>query len=629
MLILIVGILTLHLLYHYILPLFSFYQNWIRLLFDGIFISAFVPFYILFVKRIRERTEAQNQIESMYGAVHSVVWLQETKTKKMIRVSDYVYDLFGYTKEEMLQQSALWKSIIHPDDKGRLTIDNCEQTFIAKDNITRKYRIIRRDGEVRWVQDQIYPIFSEDGELTNIGGVITDITKQEQAAEQARYLYFNDPISKFANYEGLKDTLSHKVKVGQPFAFYIVKVNRLNFIRKHIGQPIAEEVVKILADRIRPILSDQMNVAKISDSRFAVIDEQLRTSKQMSKLLKRFILLVEKPIHVEQYEFFLTATIGITHFYNEGESHTDLQQNAQYALEHARENHEPLAFYEHSMKTEQGKQVQIESDLRKAIDNQELLLHYQPKMNLRTGKLVGVEALIRWAHPNGSMIYPPGFIQLAESTGLILPIGEWVIQEACLQLRKWLDAGINIPSVSINLSVSQLFQQNLAEKIELSLRLNNLPAESLEIEITETMAMDKGNIIKSVTRLKEIGLKISIDDFGTGFSSLHQINNLPIDIVKVDRSFVNEITFDEKAEALISSIIKMTQHLKLETVVEGVETEEQLELLYNNGCEIIQGYLISKPLPPDELTSQITFLQTRLQEMTNRYNHSLMLSENS
>ncbi|MCK0472484.1 bifunctional diguanylate cyclase/phosphodiesterase [Halalkalibacter sp. APA_J-10(15)] len=580
--------------------------------------SIYIMLILLLVRifiGLKEKNKAQHQIESMYESAHSVLWLRDSRTNELLRVSSYVSEIFGYTSEELVASPTLWYERIHPNDRKRYSPSYWQKKIERDGNVTIKYRIIQKNGKERWVQDQIYPIYSENGSLMNIGGIVTDITKEEQAAEEVRFLYFNDPVSEFANYESLKYTLFERIKYGEPFGFYILKVNRLNFIRKHIDQEIAEEVIRLLAKRFKSLLSPNLYIARISDSRFAIIDRKVRPNEQTIKMIRFAIKTIEQSIKVDQYEFFLTATVGVTHFHGVGETVKDLQKNAQHALEHARENHQPFAFFHKSMNTRPNEAMRIEADLRKSIDQEELLLYYQPKLNIQTGDLVGVEALVRWNHPSGRMISPGEFIPIAERTGLILLIGEWVIEQACIQMRKWTEEGIHVPSISVNLSVSQLFQHNLIEKIEQFLKGNDLEPNRLELEITETMAMDKGSVQQILMRIKKLGVSISIDDFGTGYSSLNQLRDLPIDIVKVDGSFVSDITTNEKANALLSSVIKMTKLLKLKVVVEGVETEEQLNKLYENECEVVQGFVVSKPISAEEIVAQKEQLKCKLKRL--------------
>ncbi len=523
---------------HFLLPYAA--TEPLLLILQGVLYIVVIVLIIWLLIELKEKNKALNQLESMYESANSVLWLRDARTNELLRVSSYVRELLGYSNDELVRASSLWYERIHPEDRKDYTLCHWKEMFDKEQNIIIKYRILKKNGEQCWVQDQIYPIYSESGSLIRIGGIVTDITKEEQASEKIRYLHLNDPISGFANYEGLKYTLSERLKHGEPFGFYILKVNRLNFIRKHIDQQISEEVVRILANRFKPLLSPNLYIAKISDSRFAIIDRKIRPNEQTIKMIRFAIKTIEETVKYDQYEFFLTATVGITHFQGAGETEKDLQKNAMHALEFAREHHQPFAFFHNSMKTRPNEAIRIEADLRKSIDLNQLLLYYQPKLNIKTGDLVGVEALVRWKHPSGRMISPGEFIPIAERTGIILAIGEWVIEQACLQMRKWIDEGIGIPTVSVNLSVSQLFQHNLIDKIKHYLREYQLQPHQLELEITETMAMEKGSVHQILMRLKKLGVSLSIDDFGTGYSSLNQLRDLPIDIVKVDGSFVKE-----------------------------------------------------------------------------------------
>lgn len=600
---LICFILFLHLLNYYVIPLFGLILEWFSYLIDFLFISAFVPFSIMFFKRLRERDEFQNQIESLYEEVDAIIWLKDAKTNEMLQISNYVYNLYGYTVEEIIEQPNLWYDVIHPKDRVKGRFEEWQDWIKAKETLTVKYRIIHKDQSVKWVREQVYPIYSPNGELVRLGGMITDITNEEEANKQVRYLVFHDSVTDFANYEGLKYTLAEKVRANQTpaFSLYMIKVSRLNFIREHVGQLLADQVTKLLAERLSSSLFPETYVARVSDSRFAVIDEVNRTKQETVTMFKRLIKRLEEPVHIDQYEFFLTISIGIVKYPEDGRKLGELEKNAHFALDYAKKHRLNYVFFREQMVTKTNEMLRLEADLRKAIERKELLVYYQPKVNVTTNAIVGVEALLRWKHSSGKFIPPNEFIPLAERTGLILSIGDWIIEQACRQMREWIDQEANIPSVSINLSMLQLFQYNLVEKIKRELSENKLDPHSLELEITETMVIDQTSTTLILEELKKIGVRLSIDDFGTGYSSLDQLRKMPIDTIKIDRSFVRDIMTDKRAEAMISTLINMSKLLELDVVVEGVETAEQVKLLREHGCDIIQGFYFSAAIPAHQM----------------------------
>ncbi len=625
LMIFIAFVLLLHLINHYVFPLLNIYSSWLSYFIDLLFITAFIPFIILFFRRFRERDDVQNQLESLYEAVDAIIWLKDVKTQNVIQVSNYVEKLYGYTVEEMKENPNLWYEVIHPDDQTKGSFEEWKNWLTVEDHVTVKYRIIHKDGSVKWVRDQVYPIYSPTGELVRVGGMITDITNEEEANKQVRYLVFHDPITQFANYEGLKYTILDKVRNRTPyFSLYMIKISRLNFIREHVGHPLADRVTKQLAERLRIYFGSKIYVARVSDSRFAIINEIGQTKQEAIMMLNKLIKKLEEPIHIEQYEFFLSITIGIAEYPINGEGLAELEKNAHYALEYAKRHRLSYGFFREQMVTKTNDLLRLEADLRKAIERQELLIYYQPKVDVKTGVLIGVEALLRWKHSSGKFISPNEFIPLAERTGLILTIGDWVIEKASLQMREWIDSDANIPSISINLSMMQLFQHNLVGKIKNELRKNKLDPKRLELEITESMVMDQTNTKLVLNQLKKIGVRLSIDDFGTGYSSLDQLRKMPIDIIKIDRSFVHDITCDKKAEAMISTLIKMSKLLELDVVVEGVETAEQVKLLRLNGCDVIQGFYFSAAIPANQIVIKREEMKQKVKKLNESYDKNLL-----
>jgi EAL domain-containing protein (putative c-di-GMP-specific phosphodiesterase class I) len=321
-------------------------------------------------------------------------------------------------------------------------------------------------------------------------------------------------------------------------------------------------------------------------------------------LANRLIEALSLPFFISDHEFYVSASIGITLYPTDGKKGPELVKNADIAMYHAKElGKNNYQYYLESMNTLAHERLALENKLRRALETNELCLHYQPQVDAASGRIVGVEALLRWFDPDHGLIPPDTFIPVAENSGLILPIGEWVINEACRQNKAWQKAGLEKIVVSVNVSGIQFARQNVSDVIDAALRESGLAPAYLETEITESVIMDQPErAVEQLSAIKALGIRIALDDFGTGYSSFSYLHRFPIDTLKIDRSFISEIC--EKAEhaEIVAAIIAMSHILKLRVVAEGIEEEEQLHLLADKECDVIQGYLFSRPLPAEQVS---------------------------
>ncbi|WP_100406387.1 putative bifunctional diguanylate cyclase/phosphodiesterase [Bacillus solitudinis] len=611
-------IIALHLAYHYISPLYSFNYFLIGITLDIVFVVLVITMCFVIYNRQKEKDETKKQLESIYENVDVILWIKDIKTNKTLNISNQVFNMYGYTIEEIKENPELWYKAIHPDDLKKLEIEGWQ--LWSKDQLhsTVTYRIIHRNGETRWIRDHVYPIFSA-GELVQLGGIITDITKEEQAVKEMRFLAYHDPVTKLPNYESFKEEVTSKLnkrKAENTFWLIEIKIRRVKFIREYVSQRIADEVVFVLADRLTSILSPLILVSRITDSRFALMipDE---TKCEIVKILKKVVTTLEKPLFIEQYNFNMDVNIGIVECPRSGTDLDELERNVHYALNYAMKRQQRFSFFEKTMELPSTEPFLIE-DLRKAIERNELMLYYQPKIDIQSAKFFGVEALLRWKQEAGTFISPVDFIPIAEDTGLILPIGDWVLNEACRQMREWIDCKVPINGVSINLSVNQLFQHNFIGQVKDILETYQLESRFIEFEITESMAMDEARIKDVLMELKALGIRLSMDDFGTGYNSFEQLLQMPLDILKIDRSLVNKIELDYRAEKIISTLLSMAENLAMDVIVEGVETEEQLRLLYKKGFKVIQGFYLSEPLPADKVMIRQEEIRGKILKLRNK-----------
>ena len=394
----------------------------------------------------------------------------------------------------------------------------------------------------------------------------------------------------------------------------MLDLDMFNRINSTLGYTIGDELLKVVSNRIVEVLRSTDSVARLSDARavtsiyrlggdeFGILLTGLDCTEFTGQIVNRIVESITSQIDLQGHEIHLSCSVGISLFPDDGDSADTLLKNASTALYHAKlQGQNNYQFYNEKLNRDSLENLKLENDLRHAIERNELDLHYQPKVDLASGKVNSVEALVRWRHPEMGMIPPDEFIPIAEKTGLIISLGYWILDTACRQIREWQDAGYEQLSVAVNLSAIQFRQTNLLEEILNTLEATGIGAHQLELEITESTIMDDIDTAASTMRaLHCSGIRISIDDFGTGYSSLSHLKRFPIKTVKIDRSFIRDITTDSDDAAIVGAIISMAHNMGLKVIAEGVETQQQLDFLHSLQCDEVQGFLFSPPVPHHE-----------------------------
>jgi diguanylate cyclase (GGDEF)-like protein len=424
---------------------------------------------------------------------------------------------------------------------------------------------------------------------------------QQQAAEaKMNYIAHHDDVTGLPNRRRLSQRLQlmldDAVVEEKLVGVLVLNINRFKTINDSLGQQAANRVLRQVGQRLNHSSLPGEEVFGLGRDEFALTMTDFYSTDTALRRTRSILQLFEKPVMVDGNEYHLTLGIGMAIFPYDGESPQEIIQNADTALHSAKEQGIELNRYAHAMQMKAQERLQLENDLRKALARGQFYLVYQPQVNLQSGLIVGMEALVRWQHPQRGSVSPAEFIPLAEESGLIVPLGEWVLRQACAQNKLWQEAGYRKLCVSVNLSMRQFRHSHLLESINSILRETGLEPVWLELEITESMTFDKDRAFEQLHKIKEIGVHISIDDFGTGYSSLHYLKDLPIDRLKIDRSFVNEIMEDSNNAAIVSTITSMAHHLQLKVTAEGVENEEQMMFLRNQHCHEAQGYFFGKPI---------------------------------
>jgi diguanylate cyclase (GGDEF)-like protein/PAS domain S-box-containing protein len=440
----------------------------------------------------------------------------------------------------------------------------------------------------------------------SIGNQIGQLIARKQAEERIRHLAHYDELTELPNRtmfnHQLARSLAQARRHDKPLAVLFIDLDRFKNINDTLGHEAGDCVLKEVAERLRGCLRDSDTVGRLGGDEFVVLLEELPQPVYVATVAQKILAAVAKPFILDAQEFHLTASIGISTYPADSSDLHSLLKNADISMYRAKEQGKNnYQFYSAQMNVHTIERLALESSLRRAVERSEFQLHYQPKVDIRSGYIIGMEALVRWQQPGQGLIPPAQFIPLAEETGLIVPIGEWVLKTACARNKSWQEQGLPPLRIAVNLSGRQFAHETLLQDVTRVLNETGMDPVLLELEITESMAMhDPGYAVKLMTKLKAMGVHLSIDDFGTGYSSLGYLKRFPIDSVKIDRSFIRDLPGDSDDAAITQAIIAMAHGLKLRVVAEGVETGEQLSFLRAHGCDEMQGYYFSKPLPEHE-----------------------------
>jgi diguanylate cyclase (GGDEF)-like protein len=426
-----------------------------------------------------------------------------------------------------------------------------------------------------------------------------------QRTEELDYLAYHDALTSLPNRMLFEDRLIQALTPAQHnqqiIGMLFLCLDRFEKINDTLGYALGDRLIQEVAERLERCVSNRETVARFDGEEFALLLTQIGEAEDVVEVIYRINEALKLPFNLTDHELFITTSIGISLYPDDGEDAPTLLKNAAAALYQAREQGgDKYHFYTADMNAKALKRLELENSLRRAIEREEFEVYYQAKLDTHTRQVLGMEALVRWQHPGLGLVSPADFIPLAEDTGLIVPLGEWVLRRACCQSRLWQEAGFAPLSVAVNLSARQFQQEQLSAVVARILEETGIDPHLLELELTESSIMKNAEYaVRTLGELREMGVRISIDDFGTGYSSLGYLKRLPIDTLKIDQSFVRDVTFDADDAALVAAIITLAHNLRLRVVAEGVETEEQLRLLHLLRCDEFQGYLHSKPLPAE------------------------------
>lgn len=466
-----------------------------------------------------------------------------------------------------------------------------------------EHRVEERTEELQktniQLQDEITERKSVERELTVHKEHLIRLAHYDNLTSLPNRVFFNEILNK---------AIGHAEKQNARFAILFIDLDRFKNINDALGHSVGDMVLKEMGTRFSAILRAGDILARLGGDEFIILLNNIKDGNYISSTTEKILLAAAKPVKTEGHEFFIGASIGISVYPTDGTSMEILQKNADMAMYKAKHAGGGVSvYYDKKMDEVANEHIKMEAALRRAIQNKEFILYFQPQLSLKDGKIKRMEALIRWEDPELGLVSPGAFIPLAEETGLIMPIGEWALHEACRINKKWQDEGYDPISVAVNISPKQFRHQDVAQIVKDALAQNNLGPEYLEVEITETAVMD--NVDDAIAKLKsirEMGVHISVDDFGTGYTSINYLRQYPISVLKIDQTFIKGLPNNQNDVAITSAVIALGHNLGLEVVAEGVETAEQMQYLSEHSCDLIQGYFLSRPLPEGKIVQVLT-----------------------
>jgi len=569
------------------------------------------------VRDITERKHAEKALRnseekysSLFHHSNDAIFLHDLNGT-ILDANQKVLDQFQYTRPEILSMRI---ADLHPDEA--ITISKRAFKKVTENGFFNfEIDFKKKNGEIfpAEVSSSLFKI----GVRRVIQGIVRDITDRKKAIEQISFMAYHDSLTNLPNRHLLKDrlqqTLASAKKYNRIVAILFLDLDNFKRINDTLGHDHGDKLLLNVADRLQGYVRNSDSIARLEVERgdttiarlggdeFTILLTEIKHIKDAAKVAQRILDLFNEPFAIESREVFITTSIGISVYPDDGETVDTLLKYADTAMYHAKDQgRNNYQFYKESMNIMTIERLDLENKLRKALDRKEFILHYQPQLDTKTKKIIAVEALIRWMHPDKGMMAPMTFIPLAEETGLIIPIGEWILRTACDQNKAWQQAGLPSIRITVNISSVQFIQKNFVKMVDKILKESGLDPQYLELELTESILMQATDTaVTTLKELKSLGIRLSIDDFGTGYCSLNYLKRFPVDTLKIDQSFIRDLSISQEDKAIIHAMIALGHTLNLDVIAEGVETMHQLEYLSEKGSDAVQGFLFSKPLPND------------------------------
>jgi len=546
---------------------------------------------------------SQERFELVTRATSDAIWDWNLETDELWW-NEGLQKLFGYSGDMLSSKLTSWSERLHPEDAERVIADIRRHIDSGKTNWTDEYRFRRSDGSFASVIDRGYVVYHETGKPMRMLGSMMDVTERKSLEDQLTHQALHDPLTKIANRALFRDRVEHAlakiVRNHVSIGVLFLDLDNFKSINDSLGHAAGDKLLVAVAERLQDCLRNSDTAARLGGDEFGVLIESVTHADEATNIADRILAVFDQPFSIEGKEIYVGTSIGIAAGSSETCGPEELLRNADLAMYLAKSRGKgKYVVFEPKMHEALMERIELVDDIRRGIEQKEFTLHYQPIVDLQSKEMVGMEALVRWIHPKFGLLAPMKFIPLAEETNLIIPLGEWVLREACRQVQEWRlkrTDGMDI-SVTVNISIRQFMQKELVDIVSRALRSSGLPPRSLILEITESfMLQDTEATILKLHELKKLGVRLAIDDFGTGYSSLSYLQRFPIDILKIDKSFVDKLGQGSEGNAVARAIIMMGDSLNLRTIAEGIERAEQIIELQSLGCEAGQGFHFSKPL---------------------------------
>jgi diguanylate cyclase (GGDEF)-like protein/PAS domain S-box-containing protein len=544
---------------------------------------------------------------AMYSSVNAIcITCCEGPENRIEYVNPAFEQITGYRLDEIRGRDPRFMRVEGTDVEEQRRI---HMALAARESVHAVLRNVRKNGDIFWNDLHIDPVVNNDGDVTHFVGVISDITEARHYERRLQHLAHHDPLTGLANRTLLQERLQLGIDTalrnGQLGALAFLDLDNFKHINDTFGHEAGDDVLRNIAERLRRSLRDDDTVARVGGDEFVLLMNNQPSIRHVTELLERVRRTVCAPIVTGGKELIAGVSIGVSLFPDNGVVAEQIMRAADAAMYHAKTlGKNNCQFFSPELNQTVHDNLLLEASLTRALRNKEMFLGYQPKIDLRSGKMVGAEALVRWQHPDQGIVLPGDFIGAAEETGLIVPLGEWVLETACAELEKLAALGFRDFVISVNLSARQLRQRQFTERVADTLARYHIAPGTLELEVTESHLMDEpGEAIATLAALKALGVQLSIDDFGTGYSSLAYLQRFPVDYIKIDRSFLADIS---DGNAIITrAIIALGHNLKLKVIAEGVETRAQLDFVRDYDCDQMQGYYFSAALGADALADML------------------------
>ena len=561
---------------------------------------------------VTERRQSDQQLRllqlAMDAATNAILIADARKPDHpIVHVNRAFERMTGYTSAEVLGRNCRF---LQGSDRDQPPLDHVRTALASGNEASVVVRNYRKDGTLFWNSLQVSPVRNGAGEVTHFVGIQSDVTELKNYQDQLEYRASHDALTGLLNRSALHDTVSrliaHAKRAEKRFVVLYLDLDRFKVVNDSLGHASGDQLLICVADRLKACVRESDIVARLGGDEFAVVLADTPRAVSAASVAQKILHAIEQPVTILTHAVVTSTSIGACVYPDDGLDAESLLKNADSAMYRAKQSgRRRVCFYTDDLNRMANERLSLESALRRSLSRNEFELHYQPRVAIDSSRITSVEALVRWRQPPDELILPGRFIPLAEETGLIVPLGLWVLRTACMQMRQWRDDGYDALRMAVNVSARQLHEPDFVGTVGGILAECGLSPDHLELEITESVAMNDPEEMRGLlASLSDLGVSLSIDDFGTGQSSLAYLKRFPIDYLKIDQSFVQGICTDANDESIVRSIIALGKNLKLVVIAEGVETEEQRAFLEAAACDEMQGYLCSRPKPAHELAAQ-------------------------